>query len=573
MEIPVIRLPRPVPPERLRAPQENIPPTRPQREELRRLAARYLEEVRPVPPLALAELRSHCEELGRRQGVDPRYRDYLAVILNSELWREQLARVPYHRRLLLLPKCLRVEDRCPAPFDDFGLLCKQCGLCSIQDLQEEAERLGYAVLVAEGSAIVMALIQTGKVEAIVGVSCLSVLERAFPYLESAAIPGVAIPLLQDDCKDTTIDLEWVWEVIHLTSDDKTRRLDLDALRQEVTSWFEPRALDGLLGPGEASATERIARGWLGRAGKRWRPFLTACAFRALKDDPQGVLPEELKKAALAVECFHKASLIHDDIEDQDPVRYGERALHEEFGVPVALNTGDLLVGEGYRLLAGLDGSPDLRARLSGIAAAGHRTLCLGQGAELYWMRDPQPLSPLQVLEIFRRKTAPAFQVALELGAAMAGAEEEVFPVLTRYSEALGIAYQIRDDLEDLGGESGCDTAALRPTLPLALALERAKGADRQLLEEAWRRAPGASSRPEAIRRIIAELGVEARCRSLLESYKEEAVRSLKDLKSSSLKGLLRRVLGKIFSVEIKGWCSEFEARNAPGGAPGAAGAR
>jgi geranylgeranyl diphosphate synthase type II len=238
-----------------------------------------------------------------------------------------------------------------------------------------------------------------------------------------------------------------------------------------------------------------------------------------------------------------------------------------------LNTGDLLVGEGYRLLAGLDGSPDLRARLSGIAAAGHRTLCLGQGAELYWMRDPQPLSPLQVLEIFRRKTAPAFQVALELGAAMAGAEEEVFPVLTRYSEALGIAYQIRDDLEDLGGESGCDTAALRPTLPLALALERAKGADRQLLEEAWRRAPGASSRPEAIRRIIAELGVEARCRSLLESYKEEAVRSLKDLKSSSLKGLLRRVLGKIFSVEIKGWCSEFEARNAPGGAPGAAGAR
>jgi len=68
-------------------------------------------------------------------------------------------------------------------------LCKQCGLCTIQDLQAEAERLGYAVLVAEGSAIVMSLIQTGKIEAIVGVSCLSVLERAFPYMEAAAIPG------------------------------------------------------------------------------------------------------------------------------------------------------------------------------------------------------------------------------------------------------------------------------------------------------------------------------------------------------------------------------------------------
>src|SRR4028119_1799652 len=71
-----------------------------------------------------------------------------------------LAGIPYERRLRLMPKCLRVEAKCPAPFDEFGLLCKKCGLCSIQDLQEEAERLGYAVLVAEGSALVMAILQT-----------------------------------------------------------------------------------------------------------------------------------------------------------------------------------------------------------------------------------------------------------------------------------------------------------------------------------------------------------------------------------------------------------------------------
>ena len=73
------------------------------------------------------------------------------------------ARFPFERRLLLLPQCLRVEAKCPAPFDEFGLLCKHCGLCTIQDLQNEAEKLGYAVLVAEGSAIVMSLIQTGKI--------------------------------------------------------------------------------------------------------------------------------------------------------------------------------------------------------------------------------------------------------------------------------------------------------------------------------------------------------------------------------------------------------------------------
>jgi hypothetical protein len=124
------------------------------------------------------------------------------------------------------------------------------------------------VLVAEGSAIVMSLIQTGKIEAIVGISCLPVLERTFPYIEAAAIPAVAVPLLQDDCIDTTVDVDWVWDYIHLTSDDKTRRLNLNALHDEVKTWFTAEALDALLGK-PSCQTEQIARDWLGRAGKRW----------------------------------------------------------------------------------------------------------------------------------------------------------------------------------------------------------------------------------------------------------------------------------------------------------------
>ncbi len=408
MHIPILNLPRPVPRLPERAPQDNIPPTRAERERLKYLVEGYVEARRDrlTPPFVLDELRSHSDEVVRNHGIDPKYRDYLAVLLNSEVWREQLATVPYERRLLLLPKCLRVEDKCPAPFDEFGLLCKQCGLCSIQDLQEEAERLGYAVLVAEGSAIVMALIQTGKIDALVGVSCLSVLEKAFPYLEAAAIPGVAIPLLQDDCKDTGVDLDWVWDVIHLTSDDKTRRLDLDGLRREVESWFEPPALDEVFGTKPGSDTERTARCWLAKAGKRWRPFLTVCAFRALCDDQEAALPADLRKLAVAVECFHKASLIHDDIEDGDSMRYGELALHAEHGVPIALNVGDLLIGEGYRLISECQAPADIRARMIQIASRGHCTLCLGQGAELEWMRAPAPLSSVQVLEIFRQKDRP-----------------------------------------------------------------------------------------------------------------------------------------------------------------------
>jgi geranylgeranyl pyrophosphate synthase len=558
-----------------RPPQANIPQTLAEREHLRALVIRHVDEQRAtlVPPLVVDELRDQAQAVVARAGVDPVYRDYVGVLINNEVWTEQLAAVPFDRRLLLLPKCMRVEDKCPAPFDEFGLLCKQCGLCTIQDLQEEAERLGYAVLVAEGSALVMALIQSGKIDAIVGVSCLSVLERAFPYMEAAAIPGVAIPLLQDDCKDTAVDIDWVWSVVHLTSDDRTRRLDLDALRTEVETWFTPDALDAVLGPADGEA-DRVARSWLAAAGKRWRPFLTACAYKALQDDPAQPLPESLRRSAVAVECFHKASLVHDDIEDADERRYGRDTLHVEQGVPVALNAGDLLVGDGYRLLAGCGASGDVCAELVRIAAAGHRELCIGQGAELAWMRRPEPLTADRALDIFRRKTSPAFQVALGIGAALAGAAAATQQVLRDYSEALGIAYQIRDDLEDLE-----DTDAVAgfgpgaPSLLLALACDKAKAAGRDRVMALWRSRGSSPADRAAFLALLGEMGVEDRARALLEAYKEQAIRTLPALPNASLKGLLRRVVGKVFRVEIKGWCSEFETRDAAGRPAGAEAAR
>jgi geranylgeranyl diphosphate synthase, type II len=568
MQLPVVTLPRPVPLQRYRRAQANIPDAIEEREHIKQFLQGYVAETRPTPPLSFEELRRHADVVIERIELDPKFRDFVGVLLNNEVWREALAAVPFERRLLLLPKCLRIEDRCPAPFDEFGLLCKQCGLCSIQDLQNEAERLGYAVLVAEGSALVMAMIQTGKIEAIVGVSCLSVLEKAFPFMEAAAIPGIAIPLLQDDCKDTTVDLDWIWDVVHLTSEDRTSRLDLDTVRQEVNGWFTLDALECALGPVDGE-TDRLARSWLAQEGKRWRPFLSVCVYRALQDDPAATVPEEFRRAAVAVECFHKASLVHDDIEDDDAQRYGKEALHTRYGTPVALNLGDLLLGEGYRLLAENHQSPERRAAMLSAAAAGHRLLCLGQGAELLWARSPRPLGSLDVLGIFRRKTAPAFNVALQIGAAYAGQDGQLADVLGRYSNALGIAYQIQDDLDDLSAESDLDDlTALRPSLPLALAHERAQGQARKLLDAVWRRIATESER-EQVRDVLKELDIEARCRTLLESYKEEAIRALSDLENASLKGLLRRVLSKIFKIQLQGWCSEFEARNAPGRPSGA----
>lgn len=563
MQLTIISPPRTVPVQADRQPKENIPQTRGQREWIRAELRRFVEETKPVPPISNGQLREFAEQFVARHQLNTIYTDYVAVVLNSEVWRDQLAAVPFERRLLLLPKCMRIEDKCPAPFDELGLLCKQCGLCTIQDLQEEAERLGYAVLVAEGSALVMAIIETGKIEAIVGVSCLSVLEKAFPFMEAAAIPGVAIPLLQDDCKDVTVDLEWVWEFIHLHSDDQTRRLDLDAMRRSVSSWFEPQTMHSLMGE-PRDLTQQLAVGHLAQAGKRWRPFLTLCAWQAMQEEDGSIPDDNLKRLAIAVECFHKASLVHDDIEDDDDTRYGEETLHVSHGIPVALNVGDYLLGEGYRLITECDVEPSVAMALTKVAVAGHRTLCLGQGAELAWTRAPRPLSSLDVLEIFRQKTSPAFEVALLLGATYGGADAETLQLISAFSESLGIAYQIRDDLNDLlGEEDPDDLGAMRPSLPLAVLAERVKAnpAHRQLVDKVWSRVATTEELAE-VRQLLEQYEVVQRCRVLQESYKENAIRSLDAVSNTGLKGLLRRVVSKIFVVELTGWCHESQSRNA-----------
>ena len=562
-----VALPERVPQQAAREAQSNIPDSRAVRDHMKAVAEVVAADL--VAPISMEQLVIHAGEVTAKAGVDNIYADFAAVLVSNAIWREAMAGIPYDRRLLLLPKCLRTEEHCPAPFDEYGLLCKQCGLCTLHDLTIEAEKLGYAVLVAEGSAIVRQMIETGRVEAVVGVSCLNVLEKCFPHMEATAIPGMSVPLLQDDCVNTTVDLDWVWDMIHLTSDDRTYRLDLDALKTEVQGWFAPRALDRIMGA-TSGETEHIARQWLGRAGKRWRPYLTTCAYLALQEsagDSNPRFSDALKKAAVAVECFHKASLIHDDIEDGEETRYDKATLHTEHGVPVALNVGDFLVGEGYRLIAEIDAPAEVKVAMLQEAAAGHVTLCRGQGAELCWARQREPLASLEVLDIFREKTSPAFEVALRLGARLGGACDTTLEVMSAYSESLGIAYQIRDDVDDFAGDSGSDGLRdLRPSLLLAIAHKRAQnGAEKDLITALWRGRQPYDEVADEVQRILHERGVMKKADELLEAYKEQAIRSLQPLTSPTLKGLLRRVIGKIYGEHlIEGYCSEFEARNAAG---------
>lgn len=529
-----------------------VPPSAGERLRLRQTVRAYAARQALVPPLSLPELVDHARTVASEAGAGMEYAEWLMVAIHNEAWRDTVAAVPFERRILLLPQCLRTRKKCPARIDELGLVCQACGNCRIGAIQTAAEELGYLVLVAEGTTVVTRLIEDGTVDAVIGVSCLSVLDRAFPRMSTDAIPGMAIPLNGDGCDGTDVDMDWVMESIGLRSDRPWEaRIGVDAVKTQVRSWFARDELESVLGPAEGE-TARIARAWLAGNGKRWRPVLAACVYRAM-EGPDGEPPSELRQISVAVECFHKASLAHDDIEDGDDSRDGVQTLHRRYGVPVALNAGDFLLGEGYRLIGSVALPPERRVEMLSVAAEGHRALCLGQGEELWRARRPGPISVADALRIFRLKTAPAFEVALRLGSLVQGANGAVGGVFSLYSRALGIAYQIGDDLTDyLSEEPDGDVRALRPWLLLALAHESLSGADRNRLAEIWRPDIPGGERDARIREAVAASGAVAGARHLLERYRDEALRALAPLRNVRLKSLLAQMAGRVLETDKRG---------------------
>ena len=517
----------------------SVPADGNRRAQLERAVRDYVSRERLFPPLTFSELAEHtrCVAAGAPAAEDEQ--PYLAVLLNNVLWADVVASVPFERRLLLLPQCLVDTETCKADRDGLGLLCAQCGGCAIGVLQAEADRLGYVTLVAEGATVVSKLLTTGKVDAVIGVGCLDSLKRIFPIINTHAIPGQGIPLLVDGCVHTAVDVAWALEIIRAhKSAAVSGVVDLDAMASVVRRWFDADALSALMGGG-ATEAQRVGQAWLMTGGKRWRPLLAAAVYQAA-----GGEVERIRTPAIAVECFHKASLVHDDIEDGDDERYGEPTVHSRHGVPVAINAGDYLIGEGYRLLASSDFSNDVRTGMTLVAAKGHRELCLGQGEELAFCRRPSPVAESAVLRIYEQKTAAAFEVAVLVGAIAAGVDAATCAQLSAFSRAVGTAYQIQDDIEDFRSVRGraADLLAMRPTLFLAVACGSEHPAVREALGAVW---SGDAAGRERLIASIEKANLHSRVELLYAYYRHETERVIAGIQHAGLNRLLRRIMARM----------------------------
>jgi geranylgeranyl pyrophosphate synthase len=556
-----------------------VPETREMRDRVRFEAVQFAQHIDRAKPLTKPELQKYGEQLLTAMGLEQKYLGFAMVCISNEFWREQLMAIDFKRRLFLLPHCLKHAQGCPADYDEFGLDCRKCGACSIADFKVKAEDLGYKVLVAEGSPIVLKIIVSGHVDGIVGVSCLNVLEKAIDKILLAGVPGIAVPLLSSNCRDTSVDEDWVREVIDLkweAPQAKTKTYvhlmraanhlfngDLDRLAPAAR-----KAVVNANGAGKPSdplaKTEEIAYDWLRHGGKRFRPFITLAAYDALKGG-QGAIAEDkiqltdsVRRAALAIETFHKASLVHDDIEDDDQYRYGQETLHRRFGVGTAINIGDYLIGLGYRLVSrdrkelGGDCAADILNKL----AEAHLRLSEGQGAELLW-RDAadKSLTPLDALKIYALKTAPAFEAALYAGVRLAGPCDEREKMIAEFSRHIGVAFQILNDLKDWQGDddnklvAGQDVLAARPTLLLALALEGLSPPDREALLTTLQRPERDRNSVERVRRQFTQAGVFEKAEALIDKYRARAEGIADGVEPIELRELLYFLVDTVLAPE------------------------
>jgi geranylgeranyl diphosphate synthase, type II len=547
------------------------PETQELRERIRAEALQYVRSIDRSRPLSKKDLEAHAGALLEKMGLEKGYLGFAMVMLGNGFWKEQFVSIPFHKRILLLPHCLKHVEACSAHYDEFGLHCEDCGACSIGDFKIKAEKLGYKIMVAEGTPIVLKVIVSGYVDGILGIACLNVLEKAFEKVVQSGVPAYAIPLHSSNCKSTTVDNDWVMEVLETYQEQSTVKTrsylplmraandmfgdDFTALLPRLRSQLQNGAADYSRDP--VAGTEAIAYDWLCKGGKRFRPFITLAAYDALQDqqsnapegDQKAALPDPVRRVAMAMEAFHKASLVHDDIEDNDEFRYGHQTLHRRHGVSTAINVGDYLLGLGYRMIANEGGNlpcEAVAAILKRLSEA-HVKLSEGQGAELLWRdeaRTEVSLQPIDALKIYALKTAPAFEAALYAGLRLAGPTEKYEEMISGFSRHLGVAFQIVNDLKDWSTDLqnkriiGQDALAMRPTLLLALALESAAPAQREELLQLISGNSKTDAVVQRVARIYESCQVFEKARKLIEKYRQRAEAIADEVEPEKLRELL-----------------------------------
>lgn len=247
-------------------------------------------------------------------------------------------------------------------------------------------------------------------------------------------------------------------------------------------------------PGETDlpfSVHRAMRYSVFAGGKRIRPVLMLAACEAVGGTPDLALP-----AACAMEMIHTYSLIHDDLPamDDDDFRRGRPTNHKVFGEAIAILAGDALLTEAFILMS----NPEYAAKVGAARllpviheiglCAGSRGMVGGQVVDME-SEGKKDIDLATVQYIHTHKTGALMKASVKAGAILGGAEGDLLMAMTRYGEAIGLAFQIADDIldiegttEEIGKDAGSDQARGKATYPAVMGLADSKRRARELVD-------------------------------------------------------------------------------------------
>ena len=280
---------------------------------------------------------------------------------------------------------------------------------------------------------------------------------------------------------------------------------------------------------EVSLVNQIAEYIISAGGKRIRPVLVLLLANAY--GYKGAAHHEL---AAVVEFIHTATLLHDDVVDESSMRRGRQTANALFGNAASVLVGDFLYSRSFQMMVGLN---DMRVMQ--ILSDATNVIAEGEVLQLLNMHDPD-VTEDSYLKVIRSKTAKLFEAAAELGALVAGANDEQIAAAGEYGRSLGTAFQLIDDVLDYAGDAaeigknlGDDLREGKPTLPLIWLMEHGSPQQRELVRTCIEQ--GDEQQFEAVLAAVTSSGALAYTRRQAELAARRAAAAIEGLPENEYK--------------------------------------
>jgi geranylgeranyl diphosphate synthase type I len=268
-------------------------------------------------------------------------------------------------------------------------------------------------------------------------------------------------------------------------------------------------------------------------GKRIRPFMTVKSCQLFGGNIEYSIP-----FASSVELIHNFTLVHDDIMDNDNFRHNVSSVHNQFGIPIAILSGDVLFSKAFHIISyygakyGLSG--ETLIKMMDLLSSSCIEICEGQALDIKMSTDTDFSSKEEYINMIEKKTAALFKVSCELGTLSSSNYNQAdIENLSNYGKKIGIAFQLIDDLIGISGDSkitgksvGNDIREGKKTLPILLAIQKMDPEDKRKLKEAFGNRNASDRSVKDIVDRIASIGIDKDVRYIAQTFVEDAFKIL-----------------------------------------------